>query len=66
MPGFNMPLEPGIFLGFKRAESGESRKKTCLIFVKNKFNTSFITDLNGLDVEGHEDKPDKIVAPIRG
>jgi hypothetical protein len=23
------------------------------------------TDLNGLDVEGHEDKPDKIIAPIR-
>jgi hypothetical protein len=66
MPRLNMPLELGIFLGFKRAESGKPRKKTCLIFVKNKFNTSFITDLNGLDVEGHEDKPDKIVAPIRG
>ncbi|MBV8213423.1 MAG: hypothetical protein JOZ08_09405 [Verrucomicrobia bacterium] len=65
MPRFNMPLELGIFLGFKRAESGKPRKKTCLIFVKDKHSMSFITDLNGMDLEGHQDTPEKVISPIR-
>jgi hypothetical protein len=65
MPRFNMPLELGIFLGIKRSAAGKSRKKTCLIFVKNKYDISFVTDLNGMDVEGHGDKPEKVIASIR-
>jgi hypothetical protein len=65
LPRFNMPLELGIFLGIKRSTSSTSRKKTCLIFVKDKHNVSFITDLNGVDVEAHGNNPEKVIRPIR-
>lgn len=65
LPRFNMPLELGIFLGMKRSASRKSRKKTCLIFVKDKHNTSFITDLRGMDVEGHGDDPERLIPAIR-
>lgn len=64
LPRFNMPLELGIFLGIKRL-AASSRQKTCLIFVKNKYKISFVTDLNGMDVEGHEDNPEKVIPSIR-
>lgn len=65
LPRFNMPLELGIFLGIKHSASRRSRKKTCLIFVKDKRNTAFITDINGMDVEGHGDHPEKVISPIK-
>ena len=65
LPRFNMPLELGIFLGTKHAASKGVRKKTCLIFVKDRHNTAFITDINGMDVEGHEDQPEKVIPSIR-
>lgn len=65
LPRFNMPLELGIFLGMKHLTSKGRQKKTCLIFVKDKHNTAFITDINGLDVEGHGDQPEKVISSIR-
>src|SRR5271166_346506 len=65
LPRFNMPLELGILLGIKHAASKAARKKTCLIFVKDKHNTAFITDINGMDVEGHGDQPEKVIFSIR-
>jgi hypothetical protein len=65
LPRFNMPLELGIFLGMKRSASRKFRKKTCLIFVKDKHNTSFITDLRGMDVERHGDDPERLIPAIR-
>jgi hypothetical protein len=65
LPRFNMPLELGIFLGIKCSSSSTSRKKTCLIFVKDKSNVSFITDLNGMDVEAHADNPEQVIPSIR-
>jgi hypothetical protein len=65
LPRFNMPLELGIFLGIKQSAPARSRKKTCLIFVKDSRNLSFITDLNGMDVEGHGDDPEKTISSIR-
>jgi hypothetical protein len=65
LPRFNMPLELGIFLGIKHAALKAARKKTCLIFVKDKHNTAFITDINGMDVEGHGDQPENVILSIR-
>jgi len=48
LPRFNMPLELGIFLGIKQVTPRRSRRKTCLIFVKDSRNLSFITDINGM------------------
>jgi hypothetical protein len=58
LPRFNMPLELGIFLGIKNSSAGHTRKKTCLIFVKDKRNTAFITDINGMDIEAGRPRPD--------
>jgi hypothetical protein len=60
-----MPLELGFFLEIKCSSSSASRKKTCLIFVKDKKNVSFITDLNGMDVESHADNPEQVIPSIR-
>ena len=65
LPRFNMPLELGIFLGIKQVTPRRSRRKTCLIFVKDSRNLSFITDINGMDVQGHGDSPEKSIESIR-
>jgi hypothetical protein len=64
LPQFNMALELGIFLGVNNADS-TGRSKTCLIFVKDRHNVSFITDIKGMDVEGHGDRAERVIAPIR-
>ena len=44
---------------------GASEKDLSGIFVKDKHNTAFITDINGLDVEGHGNQPEKVISSIR-
>jgi hypothetical protein len=64
-PRFNMPLELGIFLGAKRFGPRHFRKKKAVIFAKDQFVKTFISDINGMDINGHGDQPANVIAPIR-
>ncbi len=55
----------GYFPGAKEFGGKTAKKKRCLIFAKNQHVKSFISDINGLDIHGHDDLPQNVIAPIR-
>ena len=66
LPRFNMPLELGLFLGAQYFGGKSHDGKSCLIFDKESHRyEKFISDIKGHDVIGHENKPKKVVSPIR-
>ena len=66
LPGFNMPLELGIFLGAKQFGAGRHRQKNCLIMDREKYRyQKFISDLAGNDVCSHDGDPDVAIGEVR-
>jgi hypothetical protein len=62
---FDPEFQPFLRAILKQVTPRRSRRKTCLIFVKDSRNLSFITDINGMDVQGHGDRPVKSIESIR-
>jgi hypothetical protein len=61
-----MPLELGLFLGAK--EFGQSRglRKVCLVLDTEKYRyQKFCSDLAGVDIEAHADRPQDLVRAVR-
>lgn len=66
LPRFNMPLELGIFLGCKRYGDEDNKKKQYLIMENQKFQyQKYISDIAGLDVAAHCNKPESVVSIVR-
>ncbi len=66
LPRFNMPLELGIFLGARRFGGRKQKQKNCLIMDKEPFRyQKFISDIAGMDITSHKNKPEKMIAEIR-
>ncbi len=66
LPRFNMPLELGTFLGAKHFGSELHKKKSCLIFDKEKFRyQKFISDIAGQDIKAHNNNQRLIITMVR-
>lgn len=65
LPRFNMPIELGIALGFKRF-SKRAIALRVLVMDSDKFRyQKFASDLAGLDISAHENKSDLVIARVR-
>jgi hypothetical protein len=66
LPRFNMPFELGIFWGSKKFGGKLHKEKNALILEKDKYSyQKYLSDLNGVDVKAHANKPDQIVLAVR-
>jgi hypothetical protein len=66
LPRFNMPFELGLFLGAKAHGSNQQRKKMALIFDSKRYRyRQSLSDISGLDIETHDDRPDRAIHEIR-
>jgi hypothetical protein len=66
LPRFNMPLEPGLFLGATAFGTDRNRGKRCLILDRDAFRYQrFCSDISGQDIRTHSAKPAKAIAVIR-
>jgi hypothetical protein len=66
LPRFNMPLELGIFLGAKRYGGHAHKGKRALILDIDQYRyQKFISDLAGMDIEGHKGKPEEAIRKAR-
>lgn len=66
LPRFNMPFELGIFWGAKKFGRKIHREKNALILEKEKYNyQKYFSDLNGVDVKAHGNKPEQIISAVR-
>ncbi len=62
----NMPFEMGIEYGCRRFGLGILRQKKCLILEKRRYDfMRALSDLSGVDIESHENKPDEAVRKVR-
>lgn len=62
----NMPFELGIDYGCRRFASNYFRGKKCLILEKGTFDyRKALSDISGVDIKNHENKPAKMVQAIR-
>ena len=66
LPRFNMPLELGIDLGFRRAGGSVYQSKRHLIMDTAKYRyMKFISDLNGRDPIAHRNQQKRVVINVR-
>jgi hypothetical protein len=66
LPRFNMPFELGLFFGASEYGAGKHKRKNAIIFDTYKFRyQQFISDLNGVDIKAHYNKPIYIIKLIR-
>jgi hypothetical protein len=66
LPRFNMPFELGLFFGAQRYGNGQQQIKNAVIFDTERFRyQQFISDLNGVDIKEHQNKPDIAIQKIR-
>lgn len=66
LPRFNMPLELGMFLGIREYGSTRNKGRVAVVFDKEKFRyQKFISDISGIDIEAHENKPEKLIINLR-
>ena len=62
----NMPFELGIDYGCRRFATNHHRDKKFLILEKNRYDyAKALSDLSGVDIKTHEEKPGKIVRATR-
>lgn len=63
---FNMPLEPGLFLGAKRFGVREQKQKRCLILDTKKYRYQvFCSDIAGQDIREHSNRVDDAIRATR-
>ncbi len=66
LPRFNMPFEPGLFLGAHRFGGRAQKAKSCLVLDRDPFRfQSFLSDIGGQDIASHGDEPDRAIAAVR-
>jgi len=66
LPRFNMPLEPGLFLGAKKFGSLSQRQKQCLVVDCEPYRYQiFISDIAGQDIQSHENSEQKAIHVVR-
>lgn len=66
LPRMNMPFELGLFLGAKRYGSGLQRKKTCIIFDRDRYRyQQFLSDIAGQDIRSHGNNPSELIRAVR-
>jgi hypothetical protein len=66
LPRFNMPLEPGLFLGAKRFGHEKQEKKMCLVLDRAPYRyQSFISDIAGQDIRSHNNDDFEAIKIVR-
>jgi hypothetical protein len=66
LPRFNMPLEPGLFLGARRYGRPPQDRKSCLVLDRDKHRyQAFISDIAGQDIAAHGNQPDRAIKAVR-
>lgn len=67
LPRFNMPFELGLFLGARRYGSRLQRKKSCIVFDRERYRyQQFISDIAGQDIHSHDGQVEKLIAELAG
>ncbi|HEU0012871.1 MAG TPA: hypothetical protein VFQ45_04270 [Longimicrobium sp.] len=65
-PRMNMPFELGLFLGAKRYGDPRQKRKTCIIFDRERYRyQQFLSDLAGHDIRAHHGQPDELIRAVR-
>ena len=66
LPRFNMPFELGIFFGAKKFGNEHQKTKVALILEKQKYlYQQYISDLNGIDTQAHENNVEIVIKIVR-
>jgi hypothetical protein len=66
LPRMNMPFELGLFLGAKRYGTGLQKKKTCIIFDRDRYRyQKFLSDIAGQDIRSHYNDPAELIRAVR-
>ena len=66
LPRFNMPFELGLFLGMRAAGDRAQRSKSAMVFDRDPYRFhSFLSDLAGSDILGHDNDPSRLVGQVR-
>jgi hypothetical protein len=66
LPRFNMPFELGLFFGAHRFGDAKQKNKNAVIFDTQRFRyQEFISDLNGVDIKAHQNKPEIAIQKLR-
>jgi hypothetical protein len=62
----NMPFELGLDMGCKRFSKGKLKNKKLLILEVEQFRyRKALSDISGLDIKCHENKPSKLIHQVR-
>jgi hypothetical protein len=66
LPRMNMPFELGLFLGAQRFGDARHRKKTCIIFDRERYRyQKFLSDIAGQDIRAHHGSTDELIRAVR-
>jgi hypothetical protein len=65
LPRFNMPLELGVFLGAKKYGGPRHRRKSCVIFDRERYRYQrYISDIAGQDIHAHNGEPIRLIVEL--
>lgn len=66
LPRMNMPFELGLFLGARRFGHAPQRKKTCIIFDRERYRyQKFLSDIAGQDIRAHNNDARELIRAVR-
>jgi len=66
LPRMNMPFELGLFLGAQRFGDARQKKKTCIIFDRERYRyQKFLSDIAGQDIRAHHGNPAELIRAVR-
>jgi len=65
-PRMNMPFELGLFLGAERYGDSRQKRKTCIIFDRERYRyQQFLSDIAGQDIRAHNGEADDLIRGVR-
>jgi hypothetical protein len=65
LPRFNMPLELGAAIGLRHANRAQSDHNLLILDAQAYRYQAFVSDLAGVDIKEHNNKPRRLVAAVR-
>lgn len=66
LPRMNMPFELGLFLGAQRFGDARQKRKTCIIFDRERYRyQKFLSDIAGQDIRAHHGNADELIRAVR-
>ena len=66
LPRMNMPFELGLFLGAQRFGDARQKKKTCIIFDRDRYRyQKFLSDIAGQDIRAHYGSTEELIRAVR-